>query len=39
MFKVTVNGETREWMTFEYALTDALSRGVSANGWKIEKLG
>lgn len=28
MFRVTVDGETKVWMTFEFALTDALARGL-----------
>lgn len=27
MFTVTVDGESKEWLTLEYALTDALARG------------
>jgi hypothetical protein len=37
MFLVTVNGETKEWQTFEYALTDALARGLGST-WTLEKV-
>jgi hypothetical protein len=36
MFTVTVDGETKDWMTFEFALTDALSRGFD-KPWKLVK--
>jgi hypothetical protein len=36
MFRVTVDGESQEWMSLEYALTDALSRGFNKT-WTIEK--
>jgi hypothetical protein len=39
MFRVTVDGESTEWMTLEFALTDALSRGVTGKFWTIEKFG
>ena len=37
MFRVTVNGETKDWMTLEYALTDALSRGLGRT-WILERV-
>ena len=37
MFRVTVDGKERTWMTFEFALTDALSRGLEKE-WTLEKV-
>ena len=37
MFRVTVEGEVKEWLTLEYALTDALARGLG-KFWKLEKI-
>lgn len=36
MFLVTVNGEVKEWLSFEFALTDALARGLG-HEWTLEK--
>lgn len=39
MFKVTADGETKEWESFEVALHDALTRGFgSPDGWTIKKV-
>lgn len=37
MFRVTVDGEVKEWMTFEFAMTDALARGIG-KAWTLEKV-
>lgn len=37
MFRVTVGTEVKEWMTLEYALTDALARGLG-KAWTLEKV-
>jgi hypothetical protein len=37
MFRVTVDGEVKEWLTFEFALTDALARGLGKL-WTLEKV-
>jgi hypothetical protein len=37
MFRVTVDGETKEWLTLEYALLDALARGLGKY-WTLEKV-
>jgi hypothetical protein len=37
MFRATVDGESNEWMTLEFALTDVLSRGLGKT-WTLEKL-
>lgn len=36
MFRVTVGTEVKEWITFEFALTDALARGLG-KAWTLEK--
>lgn len=35
MYKVTAQGGTKEWFTFEMALVDAITRGYSGN-WTLE---
>ena len=37
MFRVTVDGETKVWQTFEFALTDCLARGLG-EFWTLEKV-
>lgn len=37
VYKVTVEGVEKDWLTLDYALADALNRGLTAH-WKIETL-
>jgi len=38
MFKVTINGEQRDFYSLEYALTDLFSRGFESPEWTLEKV-
>jgi hypothetical protein len=37
MFIATVEGEPKQWITMEYALTDVLARGLGKL-WTLEKV-
>jgi hypothetical protein len=37
MFRATVDGESKEWITLEFALTDVLARGLG-KVWTLERL-
>jgi hypothetical protein len=37
MFRVTVKGDTKEWYNFDWALMDALGRGMNSE-WTLEKV-
>lgn len=37
MYRVTINGESKEWTTLDFALRDVLTRGFGS-AWTLEKV-